>query len=231
MQRKFGVGINTEIPKVPYKETIISSVKTEYKHKKQSGGHGQYGHVLMKIEPLTRGDGFEFTDKIVGGKIPKNYIPAVEKGVIEAKQEGVLARYPVVDIKVTLYDGSFHPVDSSDMSFKIAASQALKKGLSQGQTALLEPVMRLTVVVPETFIGDIISDLNTKRAKVLGMVPEGGYQTIEAMVPLAEVQQYAIDLRSITQGRGSYTTEFSHLEEVPAHLAQKIASERAAEKE
>lgn len=230
MQRKFGVGIRTEIPKVPYKETITTPVKTEYKHKKQTGGHGQYGHVLLELEPLPRGEGFEFADKIVGGRVPKNYIPAVEKGVLEAKQEGVLARYPVVDVKVTLYDGSFHPVDSSDMSFKIAASQALKKGLSQGQPVLIEPVMHLTVVVPETYIRDIIADLNTKRARVLGMTPDGGNQIIEAKVPLSEILQYAIDLRSITQGRGSYTTEFSHYEEVPAHLAQKIASERAAEK-
>ncbi len=230
MQRKFGVGVRTEIPKVPYKETITTSVKAEYKHKKQTGGHGQYGHVFLEVEPLPRGDGFEFTNRVVGGAVPKNYIPAVEKGVLEARQEGVLARYPVVDVRVTLYDGSSHPVDSSDISFKIAGAQALKKGLSQGQPVLLEPIVRLEVIVPEAFIGDIIADLNTKRARVLGMIPQNGNQVIEAQVPLAEILRYAIDLRSITQGRGSYRTEFSHYEEVPSHLAEKIISDRATER-
>jgi len=230
MQRKFGVGVRAEIPKVPYKETITTSVKAEYKHKKQTGGHGQYGHVFLEVEPLPRGDGFEFTGRVVGGAVPKNYIPAVEKGVLEARQEGVLARYPVVDVRVTLYDGSSHPVDSSDISFKIAGAQALKKGLSQGQPVLIEPIVRLEVVVPEAFIGDIIADLNTKRAKVLGMALQNGNQVIEAQVPLAEVLRYAIDLRSITQGRGSYRTEFSHYEEVPSHIAEKIISDRAAER-
>ena len=230
MQRKFGVGVKMGIPKVPYKETIAAGTKAEYKHKKQTGGHGQYGHVFLNLEPLPRGEGFEFAEKVVGGSVPKNYIPAVEKGVLEARQEGVLARYPVVDVKVTLFDGSSHPVDSSEISFKIAASQALKKGLSQGQPVLLEPIMHLEVVVPEVFIGDIIGDLNTKRARVLGMNPEDGNQVIEAHVPLAEVLRYAIDLRAMTQGRGTYKVEFSHYEEVPAHLTDKIISERAAEK-
>jgi len=230
MQRKFGVGVRAEIPKVPYKETINSSAKAEYKHKKQTGGHGQYGHVFLEVEPLPRGDGFEFTERVVGGTVPKNYIPAVEKGVLEARQEGVLARYPVVDVRATLYDGSSHPVDSSEISFKIAGAQALKKGLSQAQPVLLEPIVRLEVVVPETFIGDIMADLNTKRARVLGMTPQNGNQVIEAQVPLAEILRYAIDLRSITQGRGSYRTEFSHYEEVPSHIAEKIISNRAAEK-
>ena len=230
MQRKFGVGVNVETPKVPYKETVTTKVQAEYKHKKQSGGHGQYGHVFLEVEPLPRGEGFEFTVRIVGGSVPKNYIPAVEKGVMEAKQEGVLARYPVVDVRATLFDGSSHPVDSSEISFKIAGAQALKKGLSQGQPILIEPIVHLEVVVPESFIGDIIGDLNTKRAKVLGMVPEGGNQVIEAQVPLAEVLRYAIDLRSITQGRGRYTMKFSHYEEVPSYQTQKIISERAQEK-
>ncbi|MBL7166915.1 MAG: elongation factor G, partial [Dehalococcoidales bacterium] len=230
MQRKFGVGVTMDIPKVPYKETIAAMTKAEYKHKKQTGGHGQYAHVCLELEPLPRGDGFEFAQRVVGGSVPKNYIPAVEKGVMEARQEGILARYPVVDVKVTLYDGSFHPVDSSEISFKIAASQALKKGLSQGQPALIEPIMHLEVVVPEAFIGDIIGDLNTKRARVLGMNPEDGNQVIEAHVPLAEVLRYAIDLRAMTQGRGTYKIEFSHYEDVPAHLVEKIVSQRAAEK-
>lgn len=230
MQRKFGVGVTGEPPKIPYKETITMPAKSEYKHKKQTGGHGQYGHVCLELEPLPRSDGFEFTEKVVGGAVPRNYIPAVEKGVMEARQEGVLARFPVVDVRVILYDGSAHPVDSSEISFKIAASQALKKGLNQGKPVLLEPIMKLVVVVPEAFIGDIISDLNTKRARVLGMNPEDGNQVIEAQVPLAEVSRYSIDLRSITQGRGTYKMEFSHYEEVPAYQAEKIISERAAEK-
>ena len=230
IQRKFGVGVRAEIPKVPYKETITTLTKAEYKHKKQTGGHGQYGHVFLELEPLPRGSGFEFTERVVGGSVPRNYIPAVEKGVLEARQEGVLARYPVVDVRATLYDGSSHPVDSSEISFKIAGAQALKKGLSQGQPVLLEPIMHLKVTVPEAFIGDIIGDLNTKRAKVLGLSRQNDNQVIEAQVPLSEVLRYAIDLRSITQGRGSYNMEYSHYEEVPAHLTQKIVAERAQEK-
>jgi len=230
MLRKFGVGVELKIPGVPYKETITAPTKAEYKHKKQTGGHGQYGHVLIELEPLPRGSGREFADKVVGGRIPKNYIPAVEKGVNEAFQEGVLAGYPVVDIKATVYDGSYHPVDSSDICFKIAGAQAVKKGMSQGQPILLEPIMNIKVTVPENFTGDIIADLNTKRAQVQGMNPGGGINIIEAQVPLAEILRYAIDLKSMTQGRGSYTAEFSHYEEVPAHLRDKVIAERQAKK-
>jgi elongation factor G len=230
MQRKFGVGVKLETPHVPYKETITAGAKAEYKHKKQTGGHGQYGHVFLELEPLSRGSGHEFADKIVGGAIPKNYIPSVEKGVNEAIKEGVLARYPVIDIKTTVYDGSFHPVDSSDICFKIAGAGALKKGLSEGQPILLEPIVNIEVTVPEDFTGDIIGDLNTKRARVQGMNPGGGVNVIEAQVPLAEILRYAIDLKSITQGRGSYKAEFSHYEEVPAHIAEKIIAARQAEK-
>jgi elongation factor G len=230
MLRKFGVGVELTTPKVPYKETVTISTRAEYKHKKQTGGHGQYGHVFLALEPLTRGSGTEFADKVVGGAIPKNYIPAVEKGVNEALHEGVLAGYPVVDIKTTVYDGSFHPVDSSDICFKIAGAQALKKGLSQGHPILLEPIMNMKVTVPEDLIGDIIGDLNTKRARVLGMNPEDGVNVIAAQVPLAEILHYAIDLKSLTQGRGSFTVAFSHYEEVPLHLTQKIIAERQAEK-
>lgn len=226
LSHKFGVEVNLELPKVPYKETITVPVKSEYKHKKQTGGHGQYGHVLLKLEPLPRGTGFEFTNKIVGGAIPKNYIPAVGKGVNEAKLEGVLAGYPAVDIRVMLYDGSFHPVDSSDIAFKIAGAQALKKGLSGGQPVLLEPIVNLTITVPDAFTGDIIGDLNAKRARVLGMTPAGGVNIIEAQAPSAEVLRYAIDLRSITQGRGTFTTEFSHYEEVPEPIAQKVIAQQ-----
>ena len=230
MLRKFGVGVELQTPEVPYKETITIPAKAEYKHKKQTGGHGQYGHVLLEIEPLPRGSGHEFVDKVVGGRIPKNYIPAVEKGVNEAVQEGVLARYPVVDIKTRVYDGSFHPVDSSEICFKIAGAGALKKGLSQGQPILLEPIMNIRVMVPEDFTGDIIGDLNAKRARVQGMNPGGGINVIEAQVPLAEILRYAIDLKSITQGRGSYTVEFSHYEETPPHITQKIIAQRQAGK-
>jgi len=230
MLRKFNVAVELRTPKVPYRETITKSANAEYKHKKQTGGHGQYGHVLLQVEPLPRGSGREFVDKVVGGRIPRNYIPAVEKGVNEAVQEGVLARYPVTDIKATVYDGSYHPVDSSEICFKIAGAGALKKGLSQAQPILLEPIMNIKVRIPESFTGDIIGDLNTKRARVQGLNPEGGTNVIEAQVPLAEILRYSIDLKSITQGRSSYTVDFSHYEEVPPHIAQKIIAERQAEK-
>ena len=230
MLRKFGVGVVLETPRVPFKETITVPAKAEYKHKKQTGGHGQYGHVLLELAPLPRGSGNEFAAKVVGGSVPKNYIPAVEKGVNEAIPEGVLAGYPVVDTKTTLYDGSYHPVDSSEICFKIAGAQALKKGLSQGQPILLEPIMNIRIIVPGDLTGDIIGDLNTKRARVLGMNPEGNTNVIEAQVPLAEVLRYAIDLKSMTQGRGSSTLEFSHYEEVPPNITQKIITEKQAEK-
>jgi len=226
MLRKFGVNVRMETPKVPYKETVAISTKAEYKHKKQTGGHGQYGHVFLEMEPKPRGEGYEFSNRIVGGVVPKNYIPSVEKGVVEGLQEGVLAGYPVVDIKVTLYDGSYHTVDSSDIAFKIAGSHAVRKGLSEAQPVLLEPVMDMKITVPEGYTGDIISDLNGKRAKVLGMNPQGGLNVIEAKAPLAEVQRYAIDLRAMTQGRGSFQMELSNYEEVPAHVAQRISAER-----
>ncbi|MBI4331825.1 MAG: elongation factor G [Chloroflexi bacterium] len=230
MQRKFGVEIRREIPRVPYKETVTAKVQAEYRHKKQTGGHGQFGHVWLELEPLKRESGFEFTERIVGGVIPKNYIPGVEKGVMEAKQEGVLAGFPVVDVRATLFDGSFHPVDSSDMSFKIAGLQAFKKGMAEADPVLLEPVMKIKVTVPDNYTGDIISDLNTKRGRVLGVSPQGGISVIEAMAPLAEVQRYAADLRSITQGRGVYSMEFDHYEEVPSFITQKIVEARRAEK-
>ncbi len=230
MLRKFGVGVELENPPVPYKETVTTSANAEYKHKKQTGGHGQYGHVLLELAPLPRGSDSEFVSKVVGGSIPRNYIPAVEKGVNEALHEGVLARYPVVDMKTTVYDGSFHPVDSSEICFKIAGAGALKRGLSQGQPILLEPIMSIRVKVPESYTGDVIGDLNTKRARVQGMNPEGGINVIEAQGPLAEILRYTIDLKTITQGRGSYSAEFSHYEEVPSHIAQKIIAQRQAEK-
>ena len=231
MQRKFGVGVDLKTPKVAYKETITSKVAAEHKHKKQTGGHGQYGHVMLEIEPLPRGTGNEFATRIVGGSIPKNYLPAVEKGVMEAVKEGVIAGCPVVDVKATVYDGSFHPVDSSEICFKIAGSQAFKKGLEKATPILLEPIMNLKVIIPGDYTGDVVGDLNTKRARVNGITPDGDINIIEAQVPLAEVTRYAIDLKSITQGRGTFSLEFDHYEEVPAHLAQKIGEEAKAEKE
>jgi len=230
MHQKFGVGVDLQTPKVPFRETITTATKAEYKHKKQSGGHGQYGHVMLEVEPSPKTGLCEFVDKVVGGKIPRNFIPAVEKGVHEAVLEGVLAGFPVTDIRVTVYDGSFHPVDSSEICFKIAGAGALKKGLAEAQPILLEPIMSITVTVPDSYTGDIIGDLNTKRAHLEGMNPGGGINIIQAQAPLAEIQRYAIDLKSITQGRGSFTTQFSHYQAMPHLNTQKVIAQRQAEK-
>lgn len=232
MARKFGVNVDIGLPQVPYRETISVPVKgVEYKHKKQTGGHGQYGHVFLDLEPLTEGE-FEFQEKIVGGVVPKQFIPAVEKGVREALDEGLLAGYPVVHVRVTLTDGSYHTVDSSEMAFKIAAAQAFKKGALQAKPVLLEPVVLLRVTVPEAYMGEVMTDLNGKRGQLQGMTPdESGLTTIEALVPSAEVQRYATDLRSITQGRGSFQMEFHHYQPVPAHLTDGIVSEAKARQE
>ncbi len=225
LQKKFGIEVELKSPKIPYKETIKGTIKVEGKHKKQSGGRGQYGHVWMELEPLPSGEGFEFVDKIFGGAVPRQYIPAVEKGVIETMEEGVLAGYPVVDVRVTLYDGSYHSVDSSEMAFKIAASMAFKKGFMDAKPILLEPIMNVTVTVPDEYMGDIIGDLNKKRGRILGMDPQDGFQIIKAQAPLAEMFSYPIDLRSITQGRGDFTMEVDHFEEVPSNLVEKIIAE------
>jgi elongation factor G len=225
MKRKFGVEVDLHAPRVPYRETVTSSVDSEYIHKKQTGGHGQYARVAIKVEP-NRGGGFEFVDKVVGGAVPRNYIPAVEKGVHEALQDGALAHFPMVDLRVTLFDGKEHPVDSSEMAFKLAGSQALKQGALKANPVLLEPIMSMQIRVPESNTGDVMSDLNGKRAKVHGMTPEeGGTTVIDAEAPLAEVLRYATDLRSITQGRGSFEMQFDHYEEVPQHIAQKVIAE------
>jgi len=231
MARKFGVNVDLVTPKVPYRETITTRANAEFKHKKQSGGHGQYGHVVLDLEPMPRGSGVKFEEKIVGGSIPKNFIPAVEKGVHEGVLEGVLAGFPVEDVKIIAVDGSFHPVDSSEICFKIAGAGAVKKGLQEGNPVLLEPVVKLTVRAPEQYTGDIISDLNTKRGQVHGMNPSDGMNEIEAVVPLAEVQRYAMSLKSITQGKGSYSMTFSHYQEVPPLVTQKVIQARQAEKE
>jgi elongation factor G len=224
MARKFGVNVDIGLPTVPYRETIQRAVqRVEYKHKKQTGGHGQYGHVFIDVSPSEAE--FEFAEKIFGGSVPRQYIPAVEKGVREAMEEGILAGFPVVNIKVTLTDGSYHTVDSSEMAFKLAASQAFKKATQSANPVILEPVLKMCITVPDANTGDVMSDLATKRAQVTGMAPAAaGQTTVEAIVPAAEVQRYATDLRSITQGRGTFTTEFSHYQQVPAHLTDAIVA-------
>jgi elongation factor G len=229
MSRKFGVNVNTELPKVPYKETIRKSARAEGKHKKQTGGHGQFGIAWVEVEPLERGEGFEFVDKIVGGVIPKQFIPSVEKGVRKAMEEGYLAGYPLVDLRATVYDGKYHPVDSSDISFQIAGSLALKNCLADADPYLLEPIMNVEIMVPEAYMGDVMGDLNAKRGRILGMESEGGLQLIRAQVPMAEMLRYSIDLRSITGGRGTFKMELSHYEEVPSHIATKIIEASKAE--
>ena len=225
IKRKFGAELRVRLPRVPYKETITRTTQSEYRHKKQSGGHGQFGHVLLRLEPMERDRGFEFGNEVVGGRVPREYIPAVEKGVVKALDEGALAGYPLVDLKAVLYDGSFHSVDSSGMSFEIASIQALKKGVSDASPILLEPVMRLSVTVPDGYTGEVMSDLNGKRGRILGMNPEGRVTVIDAEVPQSELLRYAQDLRSITQGRGSYAMEFDHYEPVPANLEPKVIEE------
>jgi elongation factor G len=231
LKRKFGVEVNLKPPRVPYRETIKGTVKVQGKYKRQSGGRGQYGDTWLEMEPLPKGGGFEFVDKIVGGAIPRQYIPSVEKGIVEAKNTGILAGFPVVDFRVSLYDGSFHDVDSSDMAFKIAGSMGFKKGMEQANPVLLEPIMKMTVTVPEENMGDIIGDLNGRRGRVLGVEAEGRQQVITAHVPMSEVLLYAPDLISKTGGRGTYEMEFDHYEEVPPHMAEKIISEARVEKE
>ena len=227
LKRKFGVEVLMKTPKIPYKETIKSAAKAQGRYKKQSGGRGQFGDCWIQIEPLTRGGEFEFVNKIVGGAIPRQYIPAVEKGIIESMHEGILAGYPMVDIKATIYDGSYHSVDSSEMAFKIAGSMALKKATTDAKPVLLEPILKIEVISPDEFLGNVIGDLNGKRGKVQGVEPQAGNsQTIMALVPMAEMLTYANQLNSLTSGRGIYSMEFSHYEEVPSHLAQKIITDR-----
>ena len=225
IKRKFGAELRVRLPRVPYRETITRTTQAEYRHKKQSGGHGQYGHVLLRLEPRERDQGFEFGNEVVGGRVPKEYIPSVEKGVVKALDEGSLAGFPIVDLRAVLYDGSFHDVDSSGMSFEIASVQALKKGVSDASPILLEPVMRLSVTVPEAYTGDVMSDLNGKRGRILGMNPEGRVTVIDAEVPQSELLRYAQDLRSLTQGRGSYSMEYDHYEPVPANLEPRVIQE------
>lgn len=225
LKRKFGVEAELSAPRIPFKETIKGSASVQGRHKKQSGGRGQFGDVWIKIEPLPRGEGFEFVDQIVGGVVPQQYRPAVEKGIREVMEQGILAGYPIVDIRATLYDGSYHAVDSSEMAFKIAGSLAIKKGFMEAKPVLLEPIMKVEVIVPEQYMGDVIGDLSSRRGKPLGSEPRGRNIAVSALVPLAEMATYASTLRSISSGRGAYHMEFDHYEEVPADTAKKIIEE------
>jgi len=233
LKRKFGVEVNLKTPKIPYKETIKSTKSgIIYRHKKQSGGRGQFAEVHFELSPLPRGGGFEFQNALVGMNVPRNFVPAVEKGVNEAMHSGVLAGYPVVDLKVKFYDGKSHEVDSSEIAFKIASSMALRKGVMETNPVLLEPIMNMEVFVPDEYMGDVIGDLNGRRGRVLSVEPRAKGQLIKSQVPLSEVLKYSPDLTSMTSGRASFSMEFSHYEEVPAHLAEKvIAASKAEQKE
>ena len=230
LKNKYGVNVEMKTPKVPYKETIKMMAKAEGKYIKQTGGRGQYGDAWLQVEPLQRSGGYEFVDRIVGGVIPKNFIPSVEKGVKEAMHKGILAGYPVVDLKVTLFDGKYHPVDSSDIAFKIAGSMGFKKAMEMAQPVILEPIMRVESITPEDCLGDVIGDINARRGKVSGVEPQAGGHVVKALVPMAEILTYAPELRSITSGRGMFSMEFSHYEEVPSHLASKIIEAASKEK-
>jgi len=230
LKEKYGVEVDLIEPRIPYKETIRAVVaSSEYKHKKQSGGRGQFGHVYLKLEPRPHGSGFEFEDAVVGGVVPGRFIPAVEKGVVETMNKGILAGYEVVDVKVTIFDGSHHSVDSDELSFKIAGSQAFKKGFMEGRPVLLEPISEVEVVVPEEYMGDVMGDISGRRGKILGMETEGPFQKIKALVPMSELHKYSTILRSMTQGRGIYRSKFSHYDELPREHAEKViaASEKA----
>jgi elongation factor G len=231
LQEKFGLSLTLDIPKVPYRETITKTVQVQGRHKKQTGGRGQFGDVFIRFEPLPRGEGFEFESKVFGGAVPRQYIPAVEKGLREIIQKGVLAGYPAVDFRAVLYDGSYHSVDSSEIAFKLAAHTAFKKGMEQANPVLLEPIMDVSITVPDEFTGDVMGDLNGRRGRVQGMEQGRGTSTINAQVPMAEMRRYATDLRSFTQGRGLYTMEFSHYEEIPPHLVEQVVEEAKREKE
>lgn len=231
LKAKYGVDVDMVEPKIPYRETIRGRAnEIEYKHKKQTGGRGQFGHVWIKVEPLARGGGFEFEDAIVGGVVPGRFIPAVEKGIVEAMSTGVIAGYKVVDVKVTLFDGSYHDVDSDEHSFKIAGRMAFKKGFKEAKPILLEPIYEIEVKVPEDFMGDVMGDISSRRGKILGMDTDSSHQVIKALVPLKELFRYSTNLRSMTQGRGIHRQKFDHYEEMPREVADKIIAEHAKEK-
>ena len=229
LKRRFGVGVNLKLPRIPYRETILAATEAHGRHKKQSGGHGQFGDCKIRVEPLSRGEDFAFVDEIFGGSIPRQFIPAVEKGIQEARVKGYLAGYPMVDFKVTLYDGQFHSVDSNEMSFKMAGRLAFRDAMERARPTLLEPVMNVEIYAPSDFAGDLMGDLNGRRGRIGGMEPRGASTVIKAQVPMAEMLTYEQQLTSATGGRGSYHMEFSHYEEVPAHLHAKIVADSKAE--
>ncbi|MEJ2544771.1 MAG: elongation factor G [Calditrichaceae bacterium] len=231
LKQKFGVEVEEEEPRIPYRETIKKKAEAQGKFKKQSGGRGQYGDCHLRLEPMTRGEKFEFVDAIVGGVIPNKFIPAVEKGVIETIEKGVLAGYPVVDVRVTVFDGSYHNVDSSEMAFKVAASMAFKKAFDQCNPAMLEPIMNVEIRVPDEYMGDVMGDISSRRGKIMGMDSDGRFQVINAQIPLAELYRYSTSLRSMTAGRGIHKRNFSHYEEVPGEIAQKVIENAKKEKE
>ena len=234
MESKFGVGVETAVPKVPYQESITKNASAMYRHKKQTGGAGQFGEVHLEVKPLARGAGFEYsTDRVFGGVISNSFFPSIEKGIKSVLESGAMAGYPVVDVRVEVFDGKMHPVDSKDIAFQVAGREAFKLAIQQANPVLLEPIMDVAITVPDEYMGDVLSDINTKRARVQGMTQERGRSIVTAQVPLAEMQRYATDLRSITQGRGLFTMTFSHYEVVPAHAAEAIIAEakREAEKE
>jgi elongation factor G len=229
LQRKYGVSVDLAKPKIKYRETFTRATEAQGKYKKQTGGHGQYGDCWLKIEPLGKGQGFEFVDDITQGRIPNRYIPSVEKGVREYLETGFLAGYPLTDIRVSVYDGSYHEVDSSDIAFKIAASMAMKANAEKGDVVLLEPISEVEVYVPEEYMGDVIGDLNSRRGKIMGMEAVGKNQMIKALVPDGEMYKYSTSLRSMTQGRGFFSMKFHHYEEVPREITKKIVEESKKE--
>ena len=232
LRQKYGVEVELTEPKIPYREAIKASVAdVEYKHKKQTGGRGQYGHVHLKIEPLPRGTGFEFVDAIVGGVVPGRFVPAVEKGVIDTMQRGVVAGYEIVDVRVTIFDGTYHSVDSDEHSFRMAGTMAFKKGILEARPVLLEPIYEIEVVVPEEYMGDVMGDLSGRRGKILGMESDGHFQRIRATVPMGEIHKYSTILRSMTQGRGMFKTKFSHYDEMPREQAEKVIEAGGKKKE
>ncbi len=225
LKRKYGVEATTAVPRVPYRETVHGNARAEGRHVKQSGGHGQYGICIIEVGPTARGEGFVWEDKIFGGSIPQNFRPSVQKGIVDTMSKGVVAGYPMVDVRVTLVDGKYHSVDSNDMAFQIAGSVAIRKASLDAGPVLLEPIVEATIHVPEKNLGDIMSDINGRRGKILGTEPDDGYQNVKVMVPESEMLRFALDLRSITQGRGSFSKTFSHYDEMPAHLAKTIIEE------
>ncbi|MFC1668052.1 elongation factor G [Chlamydiota bacterium] len=231
LRDKFGIEVETAIPKVPYKETIKASAEGHEKHKKQSGGKGQYGECFIRIHPLERGTGFEFVDQIVGGVIPKGFIPAIEKGIVGKMEDGILAGFQVIDVKVELYFGSYHTVDSSEMAFRIAGSKSFQDAFSKAKPILLEPIMDAAIVIPDEFTGDISGDINHKRGRIMGIEPKGKMQVVKAQLPLSEMFKYANEMRSLTQGRGTFSMEFSHYEEVPSNITEKVIAEAKKEEE